>query len=368
VVIFLHLLNSATLIASIALMYGGVQRMISRTPLRDAVLGLIFGAGASLSMLQPMVMSQGVIVDARSLFLGFAGAFVGPLGAGVALIVAATARLMFGVTQAAMIGVVSMLLATAMGLMWPRLSERLGLRGIKGFLLLGLMVSTSLVTLMFLSLSADAPPKLWLAALLIAYNLAGTLTLGGVIARDHRRDRRERAAQRDADTDSLTGLLNRRSLDSLFKAATHMPSSQGTILFLIDIDRFKSINDRFGHAVGDQVLRSVAQSLVGTMRAGDSILRLGGEEFAVLMVDASEDEARAAGQRILENMRIELLLGDETTISVTSSVGAHYWRPDRTTFARAYEHADAALYQAKKSGRDRIVFSSEFAPPPGVGG
>lgn len=357
--LFLHLLNSATLIAAIALMYGGVQRAIAGPILRHVALGLIFGAGASLSILQPLAVSQNVIVDARSLFLGFAGAFVGVFGAGIALAVAAATRLAIGVSQAAFIGIASMAITVMLGVAWAPLSGKLGLKGLKGLLLLGLLISVSLGTLIFQPMAADALPKHWLALLLLIYNVVGAVTLGEVILSDRRRARRERAAQQAADTDALTGLLNRRSLDSLFETEQRRTRSRGTVLHLIDIDHFKTINDRYGHAVGDRVLRSVAQTLRHATQEGDMILRLGGEEFAVLSGNSSEEEARASALRIVEHLRIELLLPGNIAVPVTSSVGAHYWQTTEMTFSEAYEAADAALYAAKEGGRNCAIFSSK---------
>ncbi len=354
--IFLHLLNSTTLITSIALLYGTVQRALDGQALRHVVLGMLFGAGASLSMLQPMVVSEEVIVDSRRLFLGFAGAFAGPMAAAIAFVLATTVRVALGASEHALVEICLMFVTVLMGLLWSLLAERLALRGAKGLLLLGVMISTSLFGIFFLPSYEDVLTRPWIPALLVAYNIAGALTLGGVILRDRRRARRERAAQQDAETDPLTGLLNRRNLDQVFEATTRR-GSRGSVLFLIDIDRFKGINDRFGHAVGDRVLRAVAQSLRSTVRDGGQILRLGGEEFAIFLGNASQEEARAAGARIVEQLRMTLTLSSEVAVSVTSSVGAHHWQRRDMSFAEAYEAADAALYAAKESGRDCLVFT-----------
>ena len=167
------------------------------------------------------------------------------------------------------------------------------------------------------------------------------------ISEDRERQLRAMAA---AETDPLTGLLNRRGLDQRL-AQTDDGVSVGIVA--IDLDRFKAINDRFGHSVGDTVLVEVARRLRGVVRAGDHLARLGGDEFAVLLPDADDVRLAVVADRI-ERALGERLVSNGITLPVGGSVGASLMQGSRTTpaaqsFAAAWARADAALYAAKRS-------------------
>lgn len=153
---------------------------------------------------------------------------------------------------------------------------------------------------------------------------------------------------RQANTDMLTGLMNRRAfLDALERA------EEGAVL-MIDVDHFKMVNDKYGHAAGDAVLEAIAGHLKTNLRSDDIIARVGGEEFAVYLVGADSTEIDRIGARVCAGFT----LYNETVpapIKVTMSIGAAYaaMAPNRDElFARA----DQALYEAKHSGRARLNF------------
>jgi diguanylate cyclase len=155
-----------------------------------------------------------------------------------------------------------------------------------------------------------------------------------------------------ATTDALTGLRNRRSfLEQSHKA--HADHRHG-VLFILDADYFKSINDKHGHAVGDICLQAIARHMRDSLRRQDIIGRVGGEEFAVYLPDAPLSEARQIGQRLTGAITVELGTPD-MMLTLTMSVGATQTQNDQTL-----EHfltlADLALYQAKENGRARVVF------------
>lgn len=160
-----------------------------------------------------------------------------------------------------------------------------------------------------------------------------------------------------AMNDPLTGVGNRRAFDVMFDKFTH-PSARlrEDSLILIDVDHFKSINDTYGHDIGDTVLRWAASVMKSHARSGELIYRIGGEEFAILMEDTPASEARAFAERIrsfFENTTVECIAecGDEKNITI--SVGISNCKTDnKKTW---YKSADKALYAAKSSGRNKIV-------------
>lgn len=124
---------------------------------------------------------------------------------------------------------------------------------------------------------------------------------------------------------------------------------------LMDIDDFKRVNDTYGHAAGDAVIRAVAATIKGSMREGDPVFRWGGEEFLVLMPTANLDHARVRLEGLRRRVRdreIELKTDRRTT--VTLSFGVKMYRPNEASES-ALDRADQALYKAEHTGRDRIV-------------
>lgn len=173
-----------------------------------------------------------------------------------------------------------------------------------------------------------------------------------------RRTELEAELRRLATTDALTGLLNRRAFLTAFaeEQARSRRSGKSFALVMIDIDRFKQVNDVHGHPAGDAVLIHLAQTLPTVLRATDIPARLGGEEFAVLVGEAdSECDAESAAERILAAIRSRpAILPDGSMLAFTASAGGTMVSSDEAIEA-AMSRADSALYAAKAGGRDRLV-------------
>ncbi len=153
-----------------------------------------------------------------------------------------------------------------------------------------------------------------------------------------------------AETDPLTGLLNRRGLD---QRLAQIADTVSTGIIAIDLDRFKDINDRFGHGVGDLVLVEVAKRLQNAVRASDHLARLGGDEFAVVLPGTDEAHLTVVADRI-EQALCQPMTGNGMTLSISGSVGAVLMRGPRSAplvqaFAAAWQDADTALYEAKRA-------------------
>jgi diguanylate cyclase (GGDEF)-like protein len=170
----------------------------------------------------------------------------------------------------------------------------------------------------------------------------------------HRRHRAELI--RLAERDELTGLLNRRAI--VRKAVEYLQrarDNKGTLIIgLIDLDHFKSINDRFGHAVGDQLLQRFAAALRTTMQAKEIFGRYGGEEFLVLFPDITMDEARASAERLRTAVRDQRMRVEDQDVAVTISLGLAGYESGDVLFDQVARRADIALYVAKTQGRDRV--------------
>ena len=161
-----------------------------------------------------------------------------------------------------------------------------------------------------------------------------------------------RGLERVTERDPMTGLLNRRGLDAAVEGVTSRKarSFRPVSVVVTDIDRFKAVNDTHGHEVGDRVIRALASLLGGTARSGDLVARMGGEEFVVVMSDASPDLARL----FAEGVRIALSeMPQATGGRVTASFGVAEVLPGMTV-PEAIAAADMALYEAKRAGRNRV--------------
>jgi diguanylate cyclase (GGDEF)-like protein len=159
--------------------------------------------------------------------------------------------------------------------------------------------------------------------------------------------------------DSLTGLLNRRAIEEAIGAQMQRGRRTGEThsLLMLDLDHFKSINDKFGHAAGDLVLQHVATLLQANVRKIDQVARVGGEEFLVLMPGASLDTARPAAERLREQLAADSAQFEGTNVKISVSVGIAEWADPSEELSRLLIRADTALYRAKAQGRNRVFTS-----------
>lgn len=191
------------------------------------------------------------------------------------------------------------------------------------------------------------------------YDHAGSFAGVEGIYRDvTQRKNLERELQRLATTDMLTGIANRRAfLETAESAYAHSRrSGEPLTLLMLDLDHFKSINDRFGHLEGDRALVAFAQAVKSQLRASDAVGRLGGEEFGVLLPLTTLAEGLEAAARILHSVRA-LELTDDTgqAYRITTSLGVGAFRQSDRSLRDMLDRADQALYLAKRRGRDQIA-------------
>lgn len=180
------------------------------------------------------------------------------------------------------------------------------------------------------------------------------------------KERGEARQRTHAHTDTLTGLPNRRAFERDAAAAILAAgrTSQPLALVLLDIDHFKSVNDRHGHDAGDRMLLAFAELTRGQLRSTDEIYRIGGEEFCILLPGASEADAWAVGER-LRSRFAAFSLDHRRHIAATVSLGISTTATSGFDLSRLVADADRALYQAKALGRDQIVIAGRDAPREG---
>ncbi len=179
------------------------------------------------------------------------------------------------------------------------------------------------------------------------------------------RDQLRRLAQRD----TLTGLLNRRGFAAGLRRVTALADRQGRSVgfLLIDVDRFKQLNDRLGHAAGDRVLKRLAALLRRTLRASDLACRYGGDELLVALPSADAAQTLQTAERLREAVRACGPLAGVSAPPVTLSIGAACSEPAaREAPLAVIRRADRALYRVKAAGRDGLAFEDAAPPPPGA--
>ncbi len=158
---------------------------------------------------------------------------------------------------------------------------------------------------------------------------------------------------RAANYDGLTGLPNRQLLEERLRTAcSHADRQQHSIsVCYLDIDGFKTLNDQYGHDTGNKILRTTAERLVRTLRSGDTVARIGGDEFVLLL---QSDYCQIVYQRILATVGEPIVTDDNTTLSLTSSLGVTLYPDDNTDAEALIRHADQAMYAAKEKGRNQF--------------
>jgi len=157
-------------------------------------------------------------------------------------------------------------------------------------------------------------------------------------------------------TDDLTGLANRRAFDAAVNKEIERGkrNNQSFVICIVDLDKFKKVNDDYGHDTGDIILKSIGKLLPTCLRDNDFPARWGGEEFSLLFPETDFEEAITVANRVRELItELEWRIGDRT-LTITASFGLAMWRKGHN-FNKVFKDADNALYKAKEQGRNRVV-------------
>ncbi|MBX5155063.1 diguanylate cyclase [Rhizobium lentis] len=203
-------------------------------------------------------------------------------------------------------------------------------------------------------------PSNWAEDLSLAVCIAGMTGIGALSLALHQ----WRLAARhrlEAITDPLTGLLNRRAV---FDQYGTRPMGTTAAVIVFDIDHFKSVNDRYGHASGDRVITVFAEELTAHCRPGDTAARLGGEEFALVLKEIMPDRAQLTAERIRRAFEAREIPIDGEVLRCTVSVGVAPGRSTPLDFDAMLSAADKALYAAKRGGRNRVELAGYLTAVP----
>lgn len=188
--------------------------------------------------------------------------------------------------------------------------------------------------------------------------------LAGIAVDIEDRKQEEARLLEEASTDPLTGVMNRREFDRILKESVARTTVVGVpfALLLLDIDYFKGLNDKYGHSVGDEILKYFTEICRENLRSQDVIARIGGDEFAILMPGVREDTAQSVGERIRRCVVSKPYTSSAVRVFMTTSIGLTVFEGGIATPEDLSRQADAALYAAKEGGRNKIVLHRETSP------
>lgn len=369
--IFVDLIHNIALLIALAAIY---QVIASRTPEARVVhlilFGVLFGIVGVIGMMTPIHYAEGVIFDGRSIILSVAGLFGGPVVALISASIVAAFRLGIagaGAPLGALVAFTSAFIGAAFFYL-KRLSE--GRLSVWQLLGIGLLVHVvMLVVLLFLpeNVGIRAAKDIgWV--ILLLYPIA--MVLVSMLFQDYE----ERVSTRQklhklAYFDALTDLPNRQFLIERLGLALHQPvANHSKLLLLVNLDRFKTLNDARGHVAGDQLLRALAEKLGEHEGKGDVLARMSSDEFALLLntQDANFKDVFLWGQHMADKVQVSIKypiqLGEDE-ISMSSSIGIASFPMGRNdTAGNILRRADTAMHRAKQNGGNQsVVFQLAMA-------
>jgi len=321
-----------------------------------ALMGAAFSFALVMSMSDPIVLPNDAgIFDMRALLVGTAAAILGPIVGLITLVSGLVYRGYIG-GQGVLPAYVGMGAVFVFGCIWHYFIKNLSWRKWQKSLVLGALLSSQTLAFLVTPVAVRADLVEQLLPYMISSSFLGALLINSLLTGEFSFISEAQASRINANTDHLTGLLNRRGLDVAYPQLVSRPEKRaGQALLYFDVDRFKKTNDTYGHAVGDRLLKHVVNLIAANLRMDDVFVRLGGDEFAVVLpnIDALEAEVIAERCRaVVADAGFEV--GHEA-VPVTISVGA-IWTYTPIEVTKLLAAADRALYQAKSKGRNAVVF------------
>jgi len=342
--------------------FGLVNRSQRNEQLQNCLMGLTFGLAAAYSLANSIETANGLIFDFRNLFIGVAAAFFSWIAGLIAVCIAAAMLAALG-GEAVLIGILSMTFATALGLIWRWGLLQEGKNNFGLLAVLGVMLALPiyLAHLFSNAFQTFAVPEI--AFVVAGMKIVGATLIGRLLQWEEDFTDHTQKLEYAAKMDPLTNLPNRRTLvESVADLSVKIEQPNGRAVIYLDIDHFKQVNDTHGHLVGDAVLKEFVRRIRNCLRPDDVFARIGGDEFAVVLPDIEESDARRAADRFCQAVAITPMWIDRVKIPVTVSMGV-FWTDEAIGFDGLLMSADAELYHSKSKGRNRVSFKTGVAMP-----
>ncbi|WP_318840743.1 diguanylate cyclase [Paenibacillus sp. BJ-4] len=317
--------------------------------------GTLFGCYGIVLMYYSIPLESNTIADLRHLAIVATATYIGGPAALMATLLVCLGRLLlFGITTQAIVGAFFMMLvglgcALLSHLSWSRLMKLI----VMNIFALGIIFCSFTINL------NNIDDVLHVYPLHFLISMAGGFLLYLVAESINTSNELLLRLEHSSYTDHLTNLSNRRQLE--FSLEEHLPQArqlhEHLSVLVLDIDHFKEVNDTYGHAAGDAVLRQLGQILIDKCRSNDIVTRSGGEEFTVLLPNCAFRQALRIANQILSGVnQYEFILADGLILKVTVSIGVTTYPGTGGDISGAVllEQADKALYEAKNAGRNRV--------------
>ncbi len=353
--VFSAIAKALAMLAVLPLAIGIVERKVTSQMQRALIVATLFSGTALVTMATPVVLMPGLVVDGRSTIVGMGAALGGPVSAVIVPLVAGSYRYFYIGGIGALPGTIDILLSGLFGFLWGRfLIKNHGLTISKLFFG-GLLMSLPIVIAIGMLPSGPREMLAQAAPMLIAADIIGALVVGLLFEQERQLIEHGKKLVYEAHHDSLTGVANRHLMLMRFKELVTVSSGRICSVALFDIDYFKQVNDRYGHATGDDVLRRFSEILKHNARDVDVVVRMGGEEFMILMPENDTVAASQTATRVLAELRNCVFRECGEDFRLTVSAGVFSFIIGDVEFRKIYEVADQRLYRAKQEGRDRVV-------------
>lgn len=348
--------DAIALIMALILTISLLQRNSRRHLRNSVVMGAMFSFAVVMTMSNPiMLINVDGIFDMRCVLVGTATALLGPVAGAITFGTGLAYRSLIGGAGVVPEGV-GMGVVFAMGWIWYAFIKNLKWRKWVKSLILGAMISGQALAFLVAPAEARAEAFAALFPFMVVSSFLGSFLIHHLITAEFSFISEAQASRINANTDHLTGLLNRRGLELTYLDLDRLHRQPpGRALLYFDVDRFKHTNDQYGHAVGDDVLNHVVNIVASKLRMHDIFVRLGGDEFAVILPEVDATEAEAIAERCRASISQTVFAVGQKTVPISISVGA-IWMQDAADVDDMLAAADRALYQAKSQGRNTVVF------------
>lgn len=317
------------------------------------IAGCVTGLLGIMLMLFSVHIGESTIVDFRNVVIALTAILGGTAAALVAGLITAVFRITyFGVSLSSVVGVILVLIITTSSIIIAKLRIRQTEKWVYATVCNLILSSIALTILLKGKINVIHFLSIYWGATVVLTAIVAYYSNYCLIA-----NKLYMKLQIEAKKDFLTGLNNVRSFDDLFNFAIKnaKEKKENLSLLMIDIDFFKKVNDTYGHAEGDIVLRELGKILSKSSRSFDIVSRNGGEEFTVLLLDCKKNHALEIAERI--RLRVEnhkFILSEGTEISITVSIGVASYPELTGNLEKLLEESDIALYAAKRTGRNRV--------------
>ena len=297
--------TSLVTFAAIMLFYHHhIRGRVTSQKRKSLILGVMLGAGASLLMLQPIELAPDVDFNNRPMFVGFAGFLGGWIAAAAALFLTSATLIAIAAPNVST-GLLVLSVAACLGVFGHIFLNKTRLRPPWSWTVLGGLLSL-FVALFWILVMPDQARVPMLRNTVVILAIIGVI--GGAVGAGYLHSgvfdvvEQRQLAVAQSRKDELTGTFNRRGLNIEYHAIMFRSAETGVAVLAIDIDRFKLVNDSFGHAVGDRLLKLIADQLHKIVRKDDIIARMGGDEFVVVLTNTTQEEAENTAERLCRSI------------------------------------------------------------------